>query len=115
MLRVRTQPMADLRLSRIVFTYARLEAMQLCVSPASFDQVVMRAILDQTTAFDSDYAICDSKRRESMRDDDHRLTRKPRLQVAQNALLGFAIQRAGELVLDELSKQRLLQNVQMSQ
>ena len=51
---------------------ARLEEMQLCVSPASFDQVVMRAILDQTTAFDGDYAICDSKRRESMRDDNHR-------------------------------------------
>ena len=61
----------------------------------------MRAILDQATALDGDYTICKSKRRETVRDDDHGPPARHLRHILLHDTLAFIIERTRRLVENE--------------
>src|SRR5262245_4988581 len=96
--RVWDGPRRALLPSRIVFLQARLQAVQLRVSAAGSDQLLMRAVLDQAAALDGDDTIGKSQRRETMRDDDHGPAARHLRHVLLHDALAFIIERARRLV-----------------
>jgi hypothetical protein len=61
----------------------------------------MRTILDQATALDGDYTICKSKRRETVRDDDHGPTARHLRHILLHDTLAFIVERTRRLVENE--------------
>ena len=72
-----------------------------CVSAASPDQLVVRAILDQTATIDGDDAIRHPQRGEPMRDDEDRSSASNLRHILLNDALALVVERACRLVENE--------------
>src|SRR4051795_4832308 len=78
-----------------------LHLVQRGVAPGPLDELVVRAVLDQPSAFDGDDAVGMAYRREPVRDDQHRPAGGNLAHVALDDVLALVVQRAGGLVEDQ--------------